>query len=293
MAGGISLNANMRSNLLSLQNISGQVSLTQNRLATGLKVNSAIDNPSSFYTAKSLNNRATDLSTLLDSMEQAVSTVKAANTALEAGSELLAHAATLANSTLDTTVIPSFQDMQALVGDSGTVVSNWSELKAVLDSGKKGNIVIYGNINAEGQINLKSGQNLVGVGYYGISEPDTDKFSQITIDMEKLNITNAIVTQADSLTISDISIKAKIRSHVTSNVILFNNHSDHKLHNFDIYMDNSEMDKYSSNPICSYALYYGKNIEIDGINNIKSVLTSSSFGTKGVQSIDGKFRGGC
>ena len=98
MAGGVCLNTSMRGNLLSLQNISRQVDSTQNRLATGLKVNSAIDNPSSFYTAKSLNNRATDLSTLLDSMEQAVSTVKAANTALEAGSELLAHAAALANS---------------------------------------------------------------------------------------------------------------------------------------------------------------------------------------------------
>ena len=65
---GISLTASMRSNLLSLQNISGQVSSTQNKLATGNKVNSAIDNPSSYYTARSLNNRADDLNALLDSM---------------------------------------------------------------------------------------------------------------------------------------------------------------------------------------------------------------------------------
>ena len=291
MAGGISLNANMRSNLLSLQNISGQVSLTQNRLATGLKVNSAIDNPSSFYTAKSLNNRATDLSTLLDSMEQAVSTVKAANTALEAGSELLAHAAALANSTLDTTVIPSFHDMQALVGDSGTVVSNWSELKAVLDSGKKGNIVIYGNITAEGQIKLGSGQNLVGVGYYGISEPDTDKFSQITIDMEKHGLSSGILATSDNLTISDISIKAKTRSHITSNAISLGGFSGHKLHNFDIYVDNSEIDRYSQNPISSYIISYGKNIEIDGINNIKTTITSSYFASHGMQLVQGNIRG--
>ncbi len=48
----------MRSNLLSLQNISRQVSSTQNKLATGNKVNSAIDNPSSYYAARSLTNRA-------------------------------------------------------------------------------------------------------------------------------------------------------------------------------------------------------------------------------------------
>ena len=38
---------------------------TQERLATGLKVNSALDNPLNFFTAKGLNNRATQLSALL------------------------------------------------------------------------------------------------------------------------------------------------------------------------------------------------------------------------------------
>ena len=79
----------MRSNLLSLQNISRQVSSTQNKLATGNKVNSAIDNPSSYYTARALNNRADDLNALLDSMGQAVSTIKAANEGIEAAAGLL------------------------------------------------------------------------------------------------------------------------------------------------------------------------------------------------------------
>ena len=79
----------MRSNLLSLQNISRQVSLTQNKLATGNKVNSAIDNPGSYYTARALNNRADDLNTLLDSMGQAVATIKAANEGIEAATGLL------------------------------------------------------------------------------------------------------------------------------------------------------------------------------------------------------------
>ncbi len=77
----ISLSASMRSNLLSLQNISKQVDSTQNKLSTGKKVNSAIDNPSSYYTARSLTNRANDLDALLDSMGQAVSTIKAATAA--------------------------------------------------------------------------------------------------------------------------------------------------------------------------------------------------------------------
>ena len=66
----ISLTASMRSNLLSLQKTQSLMDTTQERLSTGKKVNSALDNPSSFYTAQSLNNRAGDLSALLDSMGQ-------------------------------------------------------------------------------------------------------------------------------------------------------------------------------------------------------------------------------
>ena len=100
----ISLTASMRSNLLSLQNISGQVSFTQNRLATGKKVNSAIDNPSSFYTASSLNNRARDLDNLLDAMSQATSTIKAATTTLETATTFLEQAAAVATQALETAI---------------------------------------------------------------------------------------------------------------------------------------------------------------------------------------------
>lgn len=66
MVNQISLSGSMRSNLLSLQNTAKLQSTTQERMATGKKVNSAIDNPSSYYTASSLSNRAQDLTSLLD-----------------------------------------------------------------------------------------------------------------------------------------------------------------------------------------------------------------------------------
>ena len=97
----VSLTASMRSNLLSLQNISRQVDATQNRLSTGKKVNSAIDNPSSYYTARALTNRANDLDALLDSMGQAVSTIKAATTSLETAADFLEQAAAIATQTLE------------------------------------------------------------------------------------------------------------------------------------------------------------------------------------------------
>jgi len=99
----ISLTASMRSNLLSLQGTSDLMSQTQERLATGKKVNSAIDNPSAYYTAQSLSNRANDLSGLLDSMGQAISTIKAADEGIEAITSYVEQAKAVATSALDTT----------------------------------------------------------------------------------------------------------------------------------------------------------------------------------------------
>jgi flagellin len=62
----IVLTAGVRQNLLSLQNTAALMATTQNRLATGKKVNSALDNPTSFFTSQSLLNRSSDLSALLD-----------------------------------------------------------------------------------------------------------------------------------------------------------------------------------------------------------------------------------
>ncbi len=85
----ISLNMSTSTNLLSLQNVSKLMSETQTRLATGKKVNSAIDNPSSYYTARSLSNRASDLSALLDSMGQKIQTIQAAIEGIEAATSFL------------------------------------------------------------------------------------------------------------------------------------------------------------------------------------------------------------
>jgi len=55
---------------------------TQERLATGLKVNSALDNPTNFFTAASLNSRASDMASLLDSMSNGIKTIEAADNGL-------------------------------------------------------------------------------------------------------------------------------------------------------------------------------------------------------------------
>jgi flagellin-like hook-associated protein FlgL len=80
----ITLSAGVRQNLLSLQNTADLMATTQSRLATGKKVNSALDNPTNFFTSQSLNNRASDLSSLLDSMSNGMKTLEAADNGLTA-----------------------------------------------------------------------------------------------------------------------------------------------------------------------------------------------------------------
>jgi flagellin-like hook-associated protein FlgL len=85
----ISLSKAVRSNLLSLKSTAEMMASTQNRLATGNKVNSALDNPSSWFTAQGLNNRASDLGALLDSMANGVQTLEAADNGLTAMTKTL------------------------------------------------------------------------------------------------------------------------------------------------------------------------------------------------------------
>lgn len=89
MSGDIVLSAALRNNLLSLQNTQRQIDTTQLRLATGLRVNSALDNPQNFFTARALNNRANDLTRLLDGISQSIRTIEQANTGVETLSQLL------------------------------------------------------------------------------------------------------------------------------------------------------------------------------------------------------------
>ena len=70
---GIVLSSSVRQNLLSLQSTADLLATTQNRLATGKKVNSALDNPTNFFTAQGLNNRASDITSLQKLVDSAKS----------------------------------------------------------------------------------------------------------------------------------------------------------------------------------------------------------------------------
>lgn len=97
MADNIALSAGVRNNLLSLQSTSLSISTTQTRLASGLKVNSALDDAGAFFTSVALNNRASDLSTLKSDIDLAVSTIESAINGIDSITELVEQAKGLTN----------------------------------------------------------------------------------------------------------------------------------------------------------------------------------------------------
>jgi flagellin-like hook-associated protein FlgL len=90
----------MRSNLLSLQNTVNLLDRTQSRLSSGKKVNTAIDNPVSFFAAQSLTSRASIIDSLKDAMGQAVQTITAADKGITSISAMIEQAKGIAQAAL-------------------------------------------------------------------------------------------------------------------------------------------------------------------------------------------------
>jgi flagellin-like hook-associated protein FlgL len=114
MSSSVTLSAGVRSNLLALQDTTNLQSITQQRLATGKKVNSALDNPTNFFTAAALSARAGELTNLLDSMTNGINTLKAADNGL-------------------TSITTTIQSMQASVTQARQDAS-WQSSSYTIDS---------------------------------------------------------------------------------------------------------------------------------------------------------------
>ena len=121
---GIVLSAAVRQNLLSLQSTAALLATTQNDLATGNAVNSALDNPSSYFTAQSLNNRASDISNLLDGIGNGVQVLQAANTGITSLQSLVSNAQSIANQVLQTSVGYSTKSNVTTASITGATADN-------------------------------------------------------------------------------------------------------------------------------------------------------------------------
>jgi len=155
----IHLSAAVRQNLLSLQSTADMMSNTQNRLATGLKVNSALDNPNSFFTASALNNRASDLGNLLDDMGQSTQTLKAADEGIQSITKLVEAAKGKANQALQSS---SSEDRRRYAGEYNELLSQIETLAK--DAGYNGkNLLAGGTANDLSVVFNEDGTSKLGV----------------------------------------------------------------------------------------------------------------------------------
>ena len=260
----ISLTAPMRSNLLALQNIARQQDIVQNRLATGLKVSSAIDNPSAYYTAASLSNRAADLSALLDAMSQGIQTIKTASEAIDSGIKFLEQAKAIASQALESTAPVVAR------------VSNEEELLAAIDSGQKGLIVIDSDITlSENQtLTLNDGQSLVGAAYFG-----ADKETSLTFRF--VGISQNAIQAADNSLFSDFTINYYSDTQNASVGAIYGENSNNIIvQNMNININNSDNNaKYKST---SGVFCNNGSMVLRGTNNFN--CSASSSRAKGIYS---------
>ncbi|MGA7999061.1 MAG: flagellin [Bradyrhizobium sp.] len=121
---GIVLSASVRQNLLSLQSTASLLATTQNDLATGNKVNSALDNPTEYFTAQGLTNRASDINNLLDGIGNGVQILQAANTGITSLQSLVASAQSIANQVLQSPVGYSAKSSVTSTAITGATATN-------------------------------------------------------------------------------------------------------------------------------------------------------------------------
>ena len=271
MVSNITLTSPIRSNLLSLTNIAKQMDKTQLILATGKKVNTALDNASAYYQARSLTNRSADLNALLDAMDQGIQTIEAASQGIETATSLLEQMQSITTQAGAVGQALSKEDLQALVGANGAVVETADELRAAINSGKE-TICVYGNIDLgditdTGGISLKANQKLVGAGYFGDNVTECSIIATSKAANSLINI-----TQGGCL-VSDLSIDyINTVDNGMSNCIYINGTgASAKLSNLDLNLQTSETNTYRR------AVFYVSNGAIVDISDKINIKTLGSF----------------
>jgi flagellin len=170
----IVLSAGVRANLLQLQKTSDLITLTQTRLATGKRVNSALDNPINFFTAQGLSNRASDLGNLLDSMSNAISTIQAADNGITSITKLVQSAQALVSQALQTSDTTVRADLATQFGTLRT------------------------------QIDQLAGDS----GFNGINLLDSDNSDDLTVTLNEDGSSSVTITAVDFTVGGDLSIAA-------------------------------------------------------------------------------------
>ena len=209
----IVLSSAVRSNLLSLQNTDALLARTQERLATGLKVNSALDNPTNFFTASSLNARASDLGNLLDSIGNATQTLEAADNGIEAITDLVESAQSAARQALQDRTNATITSEAADQAVTGATTQATAEATVLTDNGFAANDTLVFTAT-------DSSTNVTQEFTYTVSDGDT--VEDLVNSVNSSGFVDATVSQTGVLSFSvggteSLSIVANVADSSTDN----------------------------------------------------------------------------
>ncbi|MFP3913055.1 MAG: hypothetical protein ACLFUT_13355, partial [Desulfobacteraceae bacterium] len=182
----IHLTAGMRENLYSLQKTTNSMEDTQSKLASGLKIQSALDDPINFFAAEGHRQRSGDLAQLKDAMSEAVQTVKAANNGIEAITDLIAQAKSIAQSA------KSAEDTSAadtLAGQYNDVLNQIDRLAN--DSGYKG-VNLLGGENEELDVLFSENDSSSKITLTGFEASVSGSETTLTLDLAGVDIHAAL-----------------------------------------------------------------------------------------------------
>ncbi|HRJ69621.1 MAG TPA: flagellin [Beijerinckiaceae bacterium] len=194
----VSFSKAVRQNLISLQETAEKISVAQNRLSTGKKVNSALDNATNFFTAAGLNSRANDLSLLLDGISNAVKTVDAANNGITSITRLVESAQSTARQALSDKSSASYNSLEGaatinLTGSTGTTAK---------DQGMNQTLANVGFADGD-TFSLSTTKNGVTKSFsYDLTTVGTKKVSDLVAAINASGVATAEVTDAGKLKIS-------------------------------------------------------------------------------------------
>lgn len=205
MADSVQLTGAMRANLLSLQQTASMMEQTQSRLSTGKKVNSALDNPASYFTAKSHTDRSNLLSGLKDNISEAIQLVKSADAGVKGITTLienlrgqLSTARSALNSSTSATLLAG-------------VASGYNELVNQLNNTAKDSA--YGGVNF-----LSASSGSKGTLTVNFNEEATTKLAMSGFDASAsgLAISSGTYTGSSSTTSATFSTQTNISTIETS-----------------------------------------------------------------------------
>ncbi|QIJ73313.1 flagellin [Methylobacterium sp. NI91] len=208
MSSSITLSAATRQNLLSLQDTAALAATNQGRLATGKKVNSALDNPVNFFTSQNLSNRSTALSGLLDGISNGIQTIQAAAKGIGTVTSLVKQLQSVVSQAQSNaaTNLPKISGTVALgtSGEASTTGKSQRDVamaKTVLGTAAPATSSASGNLglsaSAANQVQLKAGNAV-----YTYTITATDTLGDVANAINKSGIANASIDSNGLLSVT-------------------------------------------------------------------------------------------